>query len=198
MKEEGQTARVVKRRRKAFIYIVLIPGIVLPALVMGIAWVDGKGTLGAWTGYLPHINAYVNTLTACCLLLAYFSIRRKSLLWHRRWMVISIGLGIVFFVHYILYHISNPATIYGDANGNGVLEEMERWEAGYGRSIYIALLISHIVSANFVVFLVLWALFHTYTRRFKRHKRVARYAILLWLYVSISGVCVYFMIRSYY
>jgi putative membrane protein len=103
---------------------------------------------------------------------------------HRLAMTSAFALGAVFLVCYVTYHLSNPSTSYG---GSGVL-----------RFVYYALLISHIGLSLVVLPLVLRAFLFALTNQFERHRKIAKYAFPIWLYVSTTGVLVYLMISPYY
>jgi putative membrane protein len=103
---------------------------------------------------------------------------------HRAFMLVAFLLGAAFLVSYVVYHASVPSTPYG---GTGV-----------NRYVYYFILISHILLSIGVVPLVLLALYRALTGNFAAHKKIAQYAWPVWLYVSVTGVAVYLMIRPYY
>jgi putative membrane protein len=103
---------------------------------------------------------------------------------HKRLMITSFILGIVFLLCYVTYHASVPSTHY---QGEGFL-----------KYIYFFLLVTHIITAIIVVPFVLLALFYALQENFFRHRKIVKYAHPLWLYVSITGVIVYLMISPYY
>ncbi|GAA3949211.1 DUF420 domain-containing protein [Hymenobacter algoricola] len=139
---------------------------------------------GAQVKFLPALNAVLNSLTAVCLLLGYYFIRRKEVLKHRAMMGTAFLLGALFLVSYVVYHSQVASTQFG---GVGTI-----------RYVYFALLLSHIALAAITVGLVLFTLYFALTEQFARHRRIARWTFPVWLYVSITGVIVYFMISPYY
>ena len=139
-------------------------------------------TLGISRGTLPFINAWINGATAVVLCSAYVAIRRRNIPVHRRLMWMAVCLSTVFLVFYILQHSSFPSADYG---------------GGFGKA-YLIVLLSHIVLAAAIVPLVLITLTKALAQRFDKHKRIARWTLPLWLYVSLSGVVVYLMISPYY
>ena len=139
---------------------------------------------GAWTRTLPHINAAINATTSLLLLIGWYFIKRKQISNHRITMLSAFFLGCVFLVSYIIYHSSVPSTSFG---GEGVI-----------RLVYYSLLISHIILAVAVVPFVLMALYFALNNKIDNHKKIVKIAYPLWLYVSISGVLVYYLIRPYY
>ena len=93
-------------------------------------------------------------------------------------------LGSLFLVSYVLYHLTNESTAYGGQ--------------GWIRPVYYFLLVSHIVLSVVVVWFVLRAVYFAISGQIARHKQTVKYAFPIWLYVSITGVIVYLMIKPYY
>lgn len=151
------------------------------ALLLGLPF---KLDLGAWTSTLPHINAFVNSLTCLFLLIAFAAIRRGNVFLHRTSMLICVGLGLFFLITYVLYHITHQSTKYGGTTDI--------------KYVYYFLLITHIILAAVVVYFVLKALYFAFNSDFERHKKIVKWAYPIWLYVSVSGVLVYLMISPYY
>ena len=104
--------------------------------------------------------------------------------WHRLAMTSAFALGAAFLVCYVTYHLSNPSTKFG---GSGAV-----------RTVYYSLLLSHIGLSLVVLPLVLRAFLFAVTHQIARHRRIAKYAYPIWLYVSTTGVLVYLMISPYY
>jgi putative membrane protein len=172
---------ITKALNEKTINIVAITIPVAVALLLGIRV---KVDLGAWTSSLPHINALINSLTSLFLVIGFAAIRRKNITLHRTCMLICVGLGLVFLITYILYHLTHKSTHY---QGTSPLYY-----------VYYFLLITHIILAAVVVYFVLKALYYAFNSDFERHKKVVKWAYPIWLYVSVSGVLVYLMISPYY
>ena len=173
--------------------------ILVPSLVTYILLNQGdmEGA-SSWHYYLPHINAAINSATAGLLVLGLYFIRNDHPDRHRAAMISAFVLGGLFLVSYLIYHASVPSTVYGDLNHDGNLDALEKDSLGIMRPVYLFFLLSHIVLAFLVVPLVLFALYHAVRENFDSHLKVVKYAYPIWLYVSITGVLVYFMIRPYY
>ncbi|GAA3999196.1 DUF420 domain-containing protein [Hymenobacter fastidiosus] len=139
---------------------------------------------GAQVKFLPALNAVLNSLTAMCLMLGYYFIRRKEVLKHRAMMGTAFLIGALFLVSYVVYHSQVDSTRFG-----GV---------GFIRYVYYFLLLTHITLAAATVGLVLFTLYFALTAQFARHRRIARWTYPVWLYVSVTGVIVYFLISPYY
>ena len=160
----------------------------MPLLVAVIFSNKGLFTIpgaSAYVGYLPAFNALINSATAVALVLGYYFIRRRNVLAHRAAMGTAFALGAIFLLSYVAYHTQQTEQIFF---------------GGYGavRFAYFFLLITHITLAIITVALVLFTLYFSLTGQYTRHKRIARWTFPVWLYVSVTGVIVYFMISPYY
>ena len=186
------------KRKRLFYWYVALPSVLVP-LSIGVLYTSSvRLPLGDWIYTLPHIHAGVNALTALVLCVSLWCIRQNKVKWHRKTMLIALGLAGLFLVSYVLYHSASQPIRFGDINKDGVLSAEEQTNVGILRTLYLWLLLSHIVLAVVVVFLVLWALYYAHIKAFKRHKRIVKWAFPIWLYVSVSGVSVYAMIEPYY
>lgn len=151
-----------------------------------------------WIKQLPLLNALLNSTTSLLLICALIAIKLKRVNLHRNLMLTSLLLGVLFLISYIIYHSSSDSTVYGDVNHNGVLDLNEKDELGYSRGVYLSILLSHIGFSIVVVPFVLLAFYFALTDQIPRHKKIVKYTYPIWLYVSITGVLVYFMISPYY
>ena len=130
--------------------------------------------------YLPSINAVLNSLSALLLLVGYLFIRRGKVWAHRLFMLSALTASTLFLISYLTYHFQVGSVPF---QGQGWI----RW-------IYFTILISHTILAAVIVPLVLLTLFRALKGNFERHKRIARWTLPLWLYVSVTGVVVYWML----
>lgn len=158
--------------------------IAIPLAVAVLLGIRQKVDLGGWTTYLPHLNAVINSVTAGLLLAGLYFIRQKNVLAHKRTMLVAFTLGSVFLVSYVLYHLTNESTPFSGQ--------------GWIRPVYYFLLVSHIVLSVVVVWFVLRAVYFALTNQFVKHRKTVKWAYPIWLYVSITGVIVYFLIEPYY
>jgi putative membrane protein len=129
---------------------------------------------------LPLLNASLNGMSALFLSAAYAFIRRGQVGRHRLCMLTAFGLSTLFLISYVIYH-----TIAGSTAFTG---------QGWIRPVYFSILISHILLASLVLPLALTTLFRAWQRTFVQHRRIARWTLPIWLYVSVSGVVVYLML----
>lgn len=132
--------------------------------------------------FLPPIYATINGITAVVLILAFIQIKRGNRVAHEWLMKSAIVMSVLFLVMYVLYHMTSDSTPY---------------EGGY-RSLYLFILISHIVLSITVIPFVLITYVRAITNDFKRHKKIAKITFPIWLYVAVTGVIVYLMISPYY
>lgn len=133
---------------------------------------------------LPTLNASLNALAGCLLVLGYWFIRRGQRSAHRASMVAAFVTSALFLVSYVIYHATAGSRPF---LGTGPI-----------RAVYFAILISHVVLAAIILPLALVPLWHALGERFERHRRIARYTLPLWLYVSVTGVVIYVMLYVMY
>jgi len=133
---------------------------------------------------LPAVNASLNATSAALLTLGFYFIRRKRVTAHKTCMVSAFCVSTVFLVCYIIYHIYHGATKFAGE--------------GFVRPVYFFILITHTILATAVVPLVLVTLYRALRGQFEKHKRVARWTWPIWLYVSVTGVVVYWMLYHLY
>jgi putative membrane protein len=158
--------------------------VIVPVVVALLLAIPTKIDLGAWTKWLPHAIGGINALTSLLLVAGWIAIRGKKIAWHRAAMTSAFALGAMFLVCYVTYHLSNPSTKFGGE--------------GWIRTVYYFILLSHIGLSLLVLPLVLRAFLFAWMGRFEAHRRIARYAYPVWLYVSVTGVIAYWMISPYY
>jgi putative membrane protein len=136
-----------------------------------------------WVSWLPALNAFLNATSAVFLVAGYRAIRRRDIVTHSRLVLVSLGASALFLVSYIVYH-----SVHGDSRFGG---------HGLVRPVYFFVLISHVALSTVALPLVFLSLFFSLSGRFPRHKRIARYTFPIWLYVSVTGVLVFAMLRAF-
>ncbi len=134
--------------------------------------------------FLPPIYAAINGLTAIILIVAVIAIKNKNRRLHKNLMKFAIALSVLFLLLYIAYHLTTEATSFG---GVGII-----------RGVYFFLLISHISLSIITIPMVLVSYVRALAEKFDKHKQLTKYTFPIWLYVTITGVIVYFMISPYY
>jgi putative membrane protein len=153
---------------------------------------------GVDLGFLPPFHATLNALTAVVLLVALYFIKQKKIQQHRNAIYVAIALSALFLLSYVAYHFTTPETLFGDANRDGVLSELEKAAIGGTRIFYLVLLLSHIALAAGIFPFILFTFIRAYTNQIDRHRKMARWVFPLWLYVAITGPVCYFMLMPYY
>ncbi|MES2800180.1 MAG: DUF420 domain-containing protein [Bacteroidota bacterium] len=148
--------------------------------------------------FLPPIYAGINGVTALTLVMAVWAIKNKNQNLHRRLIRVSLLLSLLFLVGYVAYHMTSDSTMYGDLDGDKLLSMDEKKSVASSAMIYYFILISHILLSVFIIPLVLFAYFRAWTGDYERHKKIVRFAFPFWLYVAVTGVVVYLMIKPYY
>jgi len=133
---------------------------------------------------LPTVNAILNGTSAVLITVGYILIRQKKVAAHRAFMVAAFITSTLFLISYLYYHYN-----HGSQRFVGV---------GPIRKIYLTILLTHTVLAVVIVPLVLTSLYRAWRGRFDKHVTVARWAFPLWLYVSVTGVIVYWMLYHLY
>ena len=129
---------------------------------------------------LPHLNATLNALSAAFLVLGYVLIRKGKRQAHERAMMTALICAVAFLTSYLIYHYSHGSTRFPGT--------------GTARTIYLTILASHTVLAATVPFLAVFTVLFARRGQFERHRRLARWTLPIWLYVSVTGVAVYWML----
>jgi uncharacterized membrane protein YozB (DUF420 family) len=133
---------------------------------------------------LATLNASLNALAAVLLGAGFYFIRQRNIKAHRRCMVSAFVVSVLFLISYLAYHYQ-----VGDVKFTG---------RGMVRPVYFTVLISHILLAAAVPPLAIITLARALRGRFDAHRRIARYAWPIWMYVSVTGVVVYLMVYIIY
>ena len=135
---------------------------------------------------LPAVNAALNAVAACLLIVGYVQIKRGRERAHQWAMIAAFAVSVVFLICYVTYHF--------------VLKEEEARFAGPApiRYAYFAMLISHVLLAFVLLFLATATLWLGLTDRRRRHRRLAWWTLPIWLYVSVTGVMIYFALYHLY
>jgi putative membrane protein len=176
---EGLSERGADRR-----FMIVNACVSLAALLL-LAWVlmlrrhaPGVGSLA----FMPAVNASLNAATALLLVLGYRAIKRGQRGLHKRLMISAFCASSLFLVGYLAYHY-----VHGDTKflGQGAI-----------RYAYFSVLISHILLSTVIIPLALASFYYAFQARFQTHARITRVLFPIWLYVSVTGVVIYFMLRG--
>jgi uncharacterized membrane protein YozB (DUF420 family) len=129
---------------------------------------------------LPAVNASLNALAAVLLMIGYALIRARRIEQHRRVMLAAFATSALFLACYLAYHAQVGSVRFT--------------RQGYVRPIYFTVLITHVVLAAAVLPLALVTLSRGLGNRVDAHRRIARWTLPIWLYVSFTGVLVYVLL----
>lgn len=136
------------------------------------------------TSDLPALNATFNLVSTLFISLGWYFIRRGAWRRHMVCMIIALGSSICFLIGYLTYHAR--------------VGEKSSGYTGWVAAIYFPILASHVLLAFVTLPLVILTLVPVFRRKWDRHKRVARWTIPIWLYVSVTGVLVYLMLYQWF
>lgn len=173
--------------------------VITVVIVLNRHLIPGPAVAPAFTPYLPMLNAVLNGTCTVLLLTSLYFIKQGNIKVHKRLNIITFCLSSLFLVSYILFHyLMRNDTLYGDANFDGALSPAERAAAGGMRTLYLSILVPHIVLAAGVLPLILLSFYRGLQMQVEKHKKLVRWTFPIWLYVTASGVVVYLMIQPYY
>lgn len=150
---------------------------VIIAVLLVIVLGPGKHAQGSGPSALATLNVVLNGSAGLALVAGYFAIRWRRIELHRRCMLTAFGLSSLFLVSYLLHHAQVGSVPFA---GTGLI-----------RTIYLSILFPHIVLAAVIVPLALFTIYRGWTGNYAAHRRIARWTLPLWLYVSLSGVAIY-------
>ncbi len=165
--------------------LIIIASMLVPAVVAVLYFVSiPKVNIGFDLVWFPRFNAIMNTLTTIMLLCGLVFIKQKNITAHKYCMTTAIILSVFFLLSYVTYHSMAESTSYG---GEGML-----------MYVYYFVLITHIILAAIIVPLVLVTFVRALMEDFTKHRKIAKWTLPLWLYVTVTGVLVFLMISPYY
>ena len=175
---------------------------VLTAAVLGLVGLMRQVKIplpdGVSLSFLPPFHAAVNGAAAVVLVIAFVAVMKGNIALHRRMILAAMVLSVLFLLSYVAYHFTSNEVRFGDANGDGTVDAAELARVGSMRTVYLLLLVSHIVLAAVSLPFILFTFIAGWTNRFAAHRRLARWVFPLWLYVAVTGPVCYWMLRPYY
>jgi uncharacterized membrane protein YozB (DUF420 family) len=133
---------------------------------------------------LPAVNASLNALSAVFLTMGFVFIKRQKQTAHRNCMITACCTSLLFLTCYVIYHAHAGRTVFKNPE--------------WFRPIYLTLLLTHTVLAVTIVPMVIVTLSRALRQRFDRHKQIARWTWPMWMYVSVTGVLIYFLLYHIY
>lgn len=133
---------------------------------------------------LPKLNAIFNGTAFLCLIGAFIAIKNKNIKVHRAFTTTALILSMLFLVSYVAFHLTTESTKFGGE--------------GWTRTVYFVILISHILLSTGIIPLVLFTYVRGLGMQVEKHRKIAKITWPIWLYVTATGVIVYWMISPYY
>ena len=188
----------MKLNDKFFLRLIWIVSAVVLLVVIILKVIPPPQYKPSFIYLLPHVIGGINATCAVLLVISLIFIKRKNIQAHKVTNVITFILSALFLVFYILFHLYEKDTKYGDLDHNGVLSAAELSAVGITRMIYFVILITHIILAVVVLPLILISFLRGFSMQIERHRKIVRWAYPIWLYVAVTGVIVYLMISPYY
>jgi putative membrane protein len=175
----------MEKIRKSYTTLIVTLSVAINLLVALLFFLPGyEGKTSFDVTLLPMLNAIFNSFTFVFLLFALFAIKMKNIKLHKRFIFAAFTSTTLFLLSYVTYHYLTESTSYGGE--------------GFIKYIYFFILLSHILLAIVIVPLALTTLARGLTMQEEKHRKIARWTMPLWLYVSLTGVIVYLMISPYY
>lgn len=168
---------------KAIGAILLISGAAFLFLIYLLYFRETADATASWVEKLPALNALLNSVSTILIVAGYLAIRRKKYIVHMRFMLMAFVTSSLFLISYLVYH-----NFVGHTPFPG---------EGFVRPVYFTILISHIILSAFVVPLVLTSYYFAFSGKFKTHRTVSKWTLPVWLYVSITGVMIFFILNAY-
>lgn len=167
---------------RAFFVFTAVVSTVALAFIAWLLLIRRGGAGGVDLRFLPAVNAGLNATAAALLVGGWISVRRRQLRAHRYFMIGAFAASALFLVSYLTYHFVHGDTRY----------------AGHGpmKALYLLVLASHVLLSMPVVPMALVAFYFAFRKQFDRHRRVTRWLAPIWLYVSVTGVLVFVMLRG--
>lgn len=169
--------------KKTLNLIYLTSGVVFLVVVI-LFMLPKSEEIPAFVKYLPLLNAFINGTCALLLMVSLYCILNKKIAAHKKLNITAFVLSALFLVSYILFHSFGVETKFPADNPL--------------RSVYLVILLSHILLAAIVLPLVLVSFYLGLTNQVTRHRKLTRWSFPIWLYVTVTGVVVYLMISPYY
>ena len=129
---------------------------------------------------LPTVNAILNGTAGILLLFGYVQIKKGNRDTHKKFMLASLAVSLLFLVSYVTYHIQAGSVPYPHQD--------------WTRPVYFIILIPHIIFAAVMGPFIIAAVWHALNDNFEKHKRLVRWVFPVWMYVSVTGVVIYLML----
>lgn len=188
-----------KNDKKAKTIIVVFSVIVFVLItILGKYNLAGKVSFPFDVHVFALANAVINSVVTLLLVAGLVLVKQKNYLIHKKIMLAAMALSVLFLLSYVCHHLFAGESLYGDINGDKVVDAVEKAAVGSMRTVYLIILITHIPLAGLALPFILFAAYRALTGDYEKHKKLVRIVFPLWLYVAVTGVIVYIMISPYY
>ena len=168
---------------KAIGLILLISTLAFLFLIWLLYYKETAATTAAWVSQLPALNALLNSASTLFILSGFIAIKKKKYMTHMKLMLTAFITSSLFLISYLVYH-----NFVGHTPFPG---------EGWIRPLYFTILISHIILSAFVIPLVLTSYYFAFSGKFKTHRKISMWTFPIWLYVSVTGVVIFFILNYY-
>ena len=169
--------------RKAVIFIIALSVVAVLFLFWLLYFQEPPEETYAFVSYLPGLNATFNAIAMIFLLLGFVAIKRWEFAKHMRYMIAAFVASTFFLVSYVIYHNFAGHTPFP---GEGII-----------RPVYFFILITHIILSVAVVPLVLSSFYFSLSGKLTTHRKISKVTFPVWMYVSVTGVVIYFILNAY-
>lgn len=129
---------------------------------------------------LPALNATLNSITAVLLVIGFIFIKRKNIQAHKKVMLLALATSLLFLTSYLIYHFNVGSVAYPHHD--------------WTRALYFSILIPHTILATVMTPFIVFAVWQAFKENFQKHKKIVRWVWPVWMFVSVTGVIVYFML----
>jgi len=168
---------------KAMIAIFILSILAFAFLIWILYFKDTVDGNYGWIIALPSLNASLNGISTILLVLGFIEIKKRNFEKHMRFMLGAFATSTLFLVSYVIYH-----NFVGHTTFPGT---------GFIRPVYFFILITHIILSAVIVPLILSSFYFAFSGKFETHRKVSKITFPVWLYVSITGVLIYFILNAY-
>ncbi len=179
-------------------YIIISLSVIVFIAIVALSRIEWKPELGFDIHIFATINAFINSAVTILLLGGLIAVKRKKFLLHKKVMITAMVLSAIFLISYVLHHLFAGSTLFGDADHDGIVTEVEKLTVGNSRMIYFVILVTHILLAAIILPFILYTSYRALTGEWEKHKKLARITWPIWFYVAITGPIIYLMISPYY
>ena len=190
-------AQMRKNDRLAIRLIWVISFVIFVAIV-----ILGRVKVNVDLGFDIHLfalfNAIINSIVSVLLVAGFIAVKNKKYLLHKKLMLTALILSVLFLISYVCHHLFAGESKFGDIDHNGIVSDAEKMAVGGKRLFYFIILATHIPLAGIVLPFILFTAYRALTAEWTRHRKIAKSTWPIWLYVSLTGVLVYYMISPYY